>query len=65
MNGQIEYSDANENGTFGIGTQALYSCDTGYALVGESERVCFVEDALDTVGNWNPSAPTCQRTLDC
>ena len=52
--------DSPENGTvflpFGtaFGSFALYSCFTGYNLVGSSFRTCLAS------GNWSGSAPTCQ-----
>ena len=33
---------------------ATYSCNTGYSLVGDSNRTC------QAIGNWSGSAPTCQ-----
>ena len=50
-NGQI-----NITGTR-LGQTAIYSCDTGYNLVGDSIRTC------QATGWWNGSAPTCERML--
>ena len=36
---------------------ATYSCNTGYELVGDSNRTC------QATGNWSGSAPTCQGML--
>ena len=36
---------------------AAYSCNTGYSLVGDSNRTC------QAIGNWSGSTPTCQRML--
>ena len=36
---------------------ATYSCNTGYSLVGNSNRTC------QATGNWSGSAPTCQGML--
>ena len=36
---------------------AIYSCNTGYNLVGSSTRTCQV------TGVWSGSAPTCERML--
>ena len=56
-NGQIAYSSQSKNGTYEIGTQALFVCDNGFTLVGTSERVCFIDDQLDTIGNWTSVTP--------
>ena len=36
---------------------ATYSCDTGYNLVGDSNRTC------QATGNWSVRAPICQGML--
>ena len=38
---------------------ATYSCNTGYGLVGDSNRTC------QATGNWSGSVPTCQGMLLC
>ena len=50
---------APENGDVGLsgvrpGSQALYSCDRGFNLVGEETRKC------QRNGQWTGSAPTCE-----
>ena len=40
-----------------FGRTAIYSCNTGYNLVGDSNRTC------QATGNWSGSAPTCQGIL--
>ena len=37
-----------------FGQTATYSCDTGYNLVGDSNRTC------QAVGSWSGSPPTCE-----
>ena len=37
-----------------VGQTANYSCNTGYALVGDSTRTC------QATGEWSESEPTCQ-----
>ena len=39
------------------GQNAIYSCDTGYNLVGDSTRTC------QATANWSGSEPTCQGVL--
>ena len=51
-NGQVDHSAGTTNGQ-----TAVYSCNTGYNLVGESSRTCQAE------GDWSGSAPTCQGML--
>ena len=36
---------------------AIYQCNTGYNLVGDSTHTC------QATGNWSGSAPTCQGVL--
>ena len=51
-NGQVSHTAGT---TF---TQtATYSCDTGYNLVGDSNRVC------QATGVWSGRAPTCQGII--
>ena len=58
-NGVIVYvSDTTPE--FEIGTVATYSCDTGFAVVGDMTRTCLDNNQLDIVGVWSGSAPTCE-----
>ena len=62
MNGQIIYTiEHPSNHT--VDTIAIYSCTEGYALVGDSQRVCVDDDQLDTMGQWNGSAPSCEGKI--
>ena len=40
-----------------FGQTAIYSCNTGYNLVGESTHTC------QATGEWSGSEPTCERAL--
>ena len=51
-NGQV----SNTAGTT-FGQTAIYSCNAGYNLVGDSTRTCQAD------GMWSGSAPTCQSML--
>ena len=48
-NGQVDHTAGTS-----LGQTAIYSCNTGYNLVGDSTRTC------QATGNWSGSAPTCQ-----
>ena len=52
-NGQV----AHTAGTI-FGQTATYSCNTGYNLVGSSNRIC------QATSMWSGSAPTCQGSYD-
>ena len=51
-NGQVDHTAGNT-----LGQTATYSCNTGYDLVGDSNRTC------QATGNWSESAPTCAGTF--
>ena len=62
VNGQIIYTtEHHSNHT--VDTIATYSCNVGYALVGDNQRVCVDDDQLDTMGQWNGSAPLCESKV--
>ena len=48
-NGQVNLTAGTE-----LGQTAVYSCGTGYNLVGDSARTC------QATRNWSGSAPTCR-----
>ncbi len=52
----------NENGNFEFGTEAVYSCNTGFSLVGGNNRTC-TGDGNSTTGAFNGLPPTCQCEL--
>ena len=58
-NGVIVYA-SDTSPEFEIGTVATYSCDAGFAVVGDMTRTCLDNNQLDIVGVWSGSAPTCE-----
>ena len=52
VNGQVSHT-----GRTTFGQTATYSCDTGYILVGDSNRTC------QATGVWSGSEPICQSML--
>ena len=60
-NGTIMIAPDSNTQRLSLGSVATYSCNTGFALVGQTTRVC--EDTnvgTVTTGTWSGSAPTCQ-----
>ncbi len=59
-NGTIDFGGASrdENGTYIFAVVATYSCDTGFALIGNSSRTC-TGDGMSVNGGFNGTAPTC------
>ena len=55
-NSVIFYDDGSTDNR-PMGTAALYSCDIGYALIGESKRYCLYSQS------WSGSAPTCEGEM--
>ena len=48
-NGQVDHTAGTS-----LGQTTIYSCNTGYNLVGDSTRTC------NATGIWSGNAPTCQ-----
>ena len=44
------------NGTF-VTSVATFTCDEGYELMGDRQRVCQLD------GTWSNMVPTCERKL--
>ena len=42
-----------------FGTQAIYSCDNGFSLVGNTTRTCTGDGSI-TTGSFDEEAPTCE-----
>ena len=53
-NGQVDHTAGTS-----LEQTAIYSCNTGYTLVGDSTRTC------EAIGNWSGSAPICQGVYAC
>ncbi len=61
-NGTVSYSTDNNNiGAFSFGTEAYFSCDVGFSLVGNETRTCG--DGNMTVGEFNGTTPACEGIL--
>ena len=56
-NGQVTYSTTSP---YGFGTLAIYSCDTGYGLVGVDQTSMCNGDSSSTAGMWIGTPPTCE-----
>ena len=42
-----------------VGSEAVYSCDVGFQLIGESRRTCL----LSRRGAWSGTEPSCQSKV--
>ena len=56
-NGTVTYNVESDNLEFG--TQAIYSCDNGFSLVGNTTRTC-TGDGSSTTSSFDGEAPTCE-----
>ena len=57
-NGQTMFSPDNE-APFVLTTEATYSCDSGYGLMGgDTVRTCE-ENGGSVIGTWSGMAPSC------
>ena len=55
---------SNENKYYSLGSVAKYSCNTEFALVGQTTRVCEdTNGGTVTTGTWSGSLPTCEGTF--
>ncbi len=62
-NGSVTYSStSDENGNYAFNAMANYSCDTGFAVVGNKTRTC-TGDGSSTTGVFNGEAAFCEREL--
>ncbi len=60
-NGTVTYNDVeDDSGNLKFETQATYSCDTGFSLVGDHIRTC-TGDGNSTSGVFDGVPPTCER----
>lgn len=60
-NGRLTYTP-DTTVPFDYGTNATFSCDSGYFLEGDVVRTC-IGDGSDANGNWNGMTPQCTGIL--
>ncbi len=59
-NGSVYYSNVpDQNNSFSFNVMATYSCNSGFALVGNKIRNCS-GDGSSTIGDFNGLAPNCE-----
>ena len=64
-NGEISYGPDSEGPDYDLNTVATYSCNEGFALVGEDQiRIC-VDVSNGPSGEFNGTAPMCQGISVC
>ena len=62
-NGEITVAPGSNSLSHGLGSVATYSCDPGYALVGQTTRTCEdTNGGTVTTGTWSGTPPHCQGT---
>ncbi|XP_064398669.1 sushi, von Willebrand factor type A, EGF and pentraxin domain-containing protein 1-like isoform X2 [Halichondria panicea] len=60
-NGGVNVQAGPNSLTYGLGSVATYSCDPGYALVGQRTRTCQDNNGgTVTMGTWSGALPLCQ-----
>ena len=63
-NGGVNVQAGPNSLTYGLGSVATYSCDPGYALVGQRTMACQDNNGgTVTMGTWSGAPPLCQGTL--
>ena len=60
-NGMISYGPDSEGPDYDLSTVATYNCDEGFALVGEDRVRTCVDVSSGRSGEFNGTAPMCQR----
>ena len=67
-NGEISVAPAPNSliMSHGLGSVATYSCDPGYALVGQTTRICVYTNVrtVTTGTSWSGTPPHCQGITD-
>ena len=65
QNGTMSIATASNENRYSLGSVARYSCNTGFALVGQTTRVCEdTNGGIVTTGTWSGSLPTCEGTAE-
>ena len=61
-NGTVSTVSASiSHNNYSLGSVATFSCNVGFALVGQTNRVCEdTNGGTVTTGTWSGSAPTCE-----
>ncbi len=60
-NGSVSYSNMpGQNNSYDFNVMATYSCNFGFALLGNNTRNCS-GDGSSTTGDYEGIAPTCER----
>ena len=60
-NGRVSTTPNIDSPSYGLGSVAAYSCNTGFGLVGQTTRVCEdTNGGTVTTGTWSGSEPTCE-----
>ncbi len=60
-NGSVYYSNVSgQNNRYDFNVKATYSCNSGFALVGNNTRNCS-GNGSSTTGDYEGIAPTCER----
>ena len=63
-NGTTTIPTRSDSFNYSLGSVAIYSCNTGYVLVGQTTRVCEdTNGGTMTTGTWSGSAPTCNYNI--
>ena len=63
-NGEISVAPGLNSLSHGLGSVATYSCDPGYALVGQTTRTCEdTNGGTVTTGTWSGTPPYCQGEI--
>ncbi len=62
VNGSVTYtSTSNGNSSYPFNSMAIFSCNTGFSLVGGNNRTC-TGDGSSTTGTFNGVNPICEGT---
>ena len=63
-NGEISVAPGPNSLSNGLGSVATYSCDPGYALVGQTTGTCEdTNGGTVTTGTWSGTPPYCQGEI--